>query len=199
MFPTLELANLKIDSSDRRVLLLNENYNSDTVKYDFLKIPRVVTNKKTGEMIDLETGQSVSRTMFARQKAQGDLSLKNVFGYQKVKYANGEPLVTAKGEHVYKLVNLYGDGQLVSEYYLDSRPSVLNNGTIKVDNEIPDANLIKFFGPEVAAEETVVPSQAKTIKLKDDVHYPITDINADMLEKMGYTPTEIGKILKSIC
>jgi len=206
LFPTLELANLKIDSSDRRVLLLNENYNSDTVKYDFLKIPRVVTNKKTGEMIDLETGQSVSRTMFARQKAQGDLSLKNVFGYQKVKYANGEPLVTAKGEHVYKLVNLYGDGQLVSEYYLDSRPSVLNNGTIKVDNEIPDANLIKFFGPTTVAEETVVPSPATKVstpsgklKLRDGNEYAISDINAQLLEKIGYTPKEIGKLLKAIC
>jgi hypothetical protein len=199
-FPALEITkDIIIDETDRKVLLLSEIYNSSDVKYDVVKIPRIVTDKKTGERVDMLTGLTVTPATFARRRAQGDLSQRDFFGYQKVKYANGEPLVTIKGEHVYKLVNLYGDGQLVSEYYLDSRPSVINNGTVKVDNEISDADLIKFFGPAVVAKETVVPSQAKTIKLKDNVDYPITDINADMLEKMGYTPTEIGKILKSIC
>ena len=200
LFPNIEY--FDVQSIDRKVLLLSEIYNSSDVKYDFVKIPRVVTDKKTGEMIDMENGQTVTRAMFARQKAQGDLSLKDVFGYQKVKYSNGEPLVTAKGEHVYKLVNLYGDGQLASEYYLESKPSVLNNGTVQVDNEIPDANLIKFFG----VEEVVVPSQTAKVstpsgnlKLKDGNEYPISDINAQLLEKIGYTPNEIGKLLKAIC
>jgi hypothetical protein len=200
LFPNIEY--FDVQSIDRKVLLLSEIYNSSDVKYDFVKIPRVVTDKKTGEMIDMITGQTVTRAMFARQKAQGDLSLKDVFGYQKVKYANGEPLVTAKGEHVYKLVNLYGDGQLASEYYLESKSSVLNNGTIQIDNEIPDAKLIKFFG----AEEVVVPLQEAKIttpsgnlKLKDGNEYPISDINAQLLEKIGYTPKEIGKLLKAIC
>jgi predicted NAD-dependent protein-ADP-ribosyltransferase YbiA (DUF1768 family) len=174
LFPNIEY--FDVQSIDRKVLLLSEIYNSSDVKYDFVKIPRVVTDKKTGEMIDMENGQTVTRAMFARQKAQGDLSLKDVFGYQKVKYSNGEPLVTAKGEHVYKLVNLYGDGQLASEYYLESKPSVLNNGTVQVDNEIPDANLIKFFG----VEEVVVPSQPDvTIAEKINI-YAGTGENADL-------------------
>jgi len=197
LFPNIEY--FGVQSIDRKVLLLSEIYNSAEVKYDFVKIPRVVTDKKTGETIDMTTGQTVTRAMFARQKAQGDLSLKDVFGYQKVKYANGEPLVTAKGEHIYKLVNLYGDGQLASEYYLESKPSVINNGTVKVDNEISDANLIKFFGAKVVAEEEIVPSQDNTIELKDGVKYSSADVNAEMLEKMGYTPAEIGNILKAIC
>lgn len=156
LFPNIEY--FGIQSTDRKLLLLSEIYNASDVKYDFVKVPRVVTDRKTGERIDMVTGQTVTPAMFARRKAEGDMSLRDVYGYQKVKYANGEPVVTPKGEHVYKLVNLYGDGQLVSEYYLESKPSVLNNGTVKVSSELSDAELIKFFGPKVVAEETVVPS-----------------------------------------
>lgn len=38
-----------------------------------------------------------------------------------------------------------------------------------------------------------------TITLKDGKEYNKTDVNSNMLEAMGYTPKEIGKILKSIC
>lgn len=38
-----------------------------------------------------------------------------------------------------------------------------------------------------------------TITLKDGNEYNTSDINSNMLEAMGYTPQEIGKILKSIC
>jgi hypothetical protein len=39
----------------------------------------------------------------------------------------------------------------------------------------------------------------KTIKLKNGVTYGFSAINAKMLSDMGYTPEDIGKILKSIC
>lgn len=157
-FPAFELTkDVIIDETNRKILLLNEIYNSSDVKYDVVKIPRIVTDKKTGERVDMLTGLTVTPATFARRRAQGDLSQKDFFGYQKVKFDNGEPLVTAKGEHVYKLVNLYGDGPLVSEYYLDNRPSVINNGTVSIETEISNADLIKFFGPTTIAEETVVP------------------------------------------
>jgi hypothetical protein len=38
-----------------------------------------------------------------------------------------------------------------------------------------------------------------TITLKDGNKYNKTDVNSNMLEAMGYTPKEIGRILKSIC
>jgi hypothetical protein len=37
------------------------------------------------------------------------------------------------------------------------------------------------------------------ITLKDGSTYNRADVNATMLEKIGYTPEEIGEILKSIC
>ena len=188
-FPSVDL--LGIDTLSRKVLLLSEVYNSSAVQNDFVKIPRVVTDAKTGERIDIETGLSVTNADFARRKAVGDMSLKDFYGYQKVKYANGQPVITLKGEHVYKLVNLYGDGQLVSEYYLDNRPSVINNGTVKIDNEVSDIDLIKFFGNQEVVEETVVPSQPVETTTEKINIYAGTGENAD-LSNFAVRPFNIG-------
>jgi predicted NAD-dependent protein-ADP-ribosyltransferase YbiA (DUF1768 family) len=177
-FPNIEPFGIR--STDRKVLLLSEIYNASDVQNDFVKVPRIVTDKKTGAKIDMVTGKTITNVDFARRKAAGDMSLKDVFGYQKVKYANGKPVVTAKGEHVYKLVNLYGDGQLVSEYYLDARPSVINNGTVKIDNEVSDADLIKFYGNQEVIEETVVPSQPVETTTEKINIYAGTGENADL-------------------
>jgi hypothetical protein len=41
--------------------------------------------------------------------------------------------------------------------------------------------------------------EEKTITLKDAVSYPVSKINSKLLEDIGYTPLQIGNILKSIC
>jgi hypothetical protein len=193
LFPNVEALN--IQSTDRKILILSPVYNATDVQSDFVKVPMVVTDRKTGERIDMTTGQTVTPSRFAQRKAAGDLSLNNYFGYQKVKYADGSPVLTAKGEYIYKLVNLYGDGQLVTEHYIDPQPSVLNNNTVKVSSEIPNADIINYFAPIVEEEATTVGQ----IRLKDGNLYATKDINTELLEKLGYKPQEIGKILKSIC
>ena len=186
---------LKIEPTDRKILILSPKYNSQDVKSDFVKVPMVVTDKKTGEMVDMLSGQTVVPSTFAKRKAAGDLSLRNYFGYQKVKYVDGSPVLTAEGDYIYKLVNLYGDGQLVTEHYIDPQKSVLNNGTVQVENEIPDADIISYFAPIIEEEVTTVGQ----LRLKDGNLYNTANINTELLEKIGYTPQEIGKILKSIC
>ena len=37
------------------------------------------------------------------------------------------------------------------------------------------------------------------LKLKDGKEYLISDINAELLQSIGYKPKDIGKLLKSIC
>jgi hypothetical protein len=166
-FPNIEALNLQ--STDRKILTINEAFYSSMVGNDFIKVPRVVVDRKTGETIDMITGQTITKKDFAVRKAKGDFSLQDVFGYQKVKYSNGQPLITLdkKGNNVYiyKLVNLYGDGNLVSEYYENNKPSVLNNGTIKIDNEIPDADIINYYGGEIT--EKIVPlQQAEAVSIE---------------------------------
>jgi predicted NAD-dependent protein-ADP-ribosyltransferase YbiA (DUF1768 family) len=171
MFPNIE--QLKIKSTDRRVLLLSEKYNSFDLKNDFVKIPRVVTDRVSGDSIDMLTGETITPKSYAERKAKGDMTLNDVIGYKKVKYkGSGEPVITtdSKGNdhHVYKMINLRGDGQYATEHYTDDRMSVLNNGTMKIDFEIPDEDIIEFYGGEPSeldfeqVEENVVPSQTKT-------------------------------------
>jgi hypothetical protein len=164
-FPNIK--NLDVLSVERRILTLSEKYNFIETNADFVLVPRVI--ETNGEQIDMKTGQTITPSMFAQRKAKGDLSLKEVYGYAKVKFGNGQPLTyternsdgTEEVKHVYKLINLYGDGALGSEYYLDFQPSVLNNGTVEIANEIPDADILNYFAPQLSAdlEKEAVPSQ----------------------------------------
>lgn len=168
--PYLEPLGLK--EYDRKILLLNEAYHSEDVRYDLVKVPRLLKNE-FGEAIDILTGQTVTRAMLRAKLEKGDMSYYTSFGYQKVKYDNGKPVVTIKGEYVYKLVNLYGDGHFATEYYDDFIASKLNNGTVKVVNrenpqlsgEMPDASIIQHFGRKVQ-EDTV---QASDIEYRGDL------------------------------
>jgi hypothetical protein len=158
-FPNIP--NLNIKSSERKILFLSEKYNAFDINHDFILVPRVVKDSKTGERVDMISGKTVTNAMFKARSVKGDLSLKDVFGYQKVKYSNGNPVVSydkdGNASHIYKLINLWGDGQYASEYYTEFKPSVLDNGTVKISQEIPDAEIIAHYSPKL--EENVIPLQ----------------------------------------
>ncbi len=120
----------------------------------------------------MTNGETVTNSMFAIRKSKGDLSLKDVFGYQKVKYADGSPVIIydnkGEGSHVYKMINLYGDGQLVSEYYENNIPSVLDNGTVKIANEITDEEIIAHYGGQTQPKVVPLQSMNKTIQMQPD-------------------------------
>jgi hypothetical protein len=196
---------------DRRILTVPP-YSSDA-EYDFLKI-RKITTLKNGDMIDISTGMSITNAAVYNRRKSGDLSVDDIYGYQKVKDGSGNPVTDYKGNYIYKLVNLWGDGNLAVEHYPDGRRSIYNNGTVQIDNEIPDNDIISFYGGTLKTETNIVPSQpveqappSKTglstpsgkLKLRDGKEYNISDINASLLESIGYKPSEIGKLLKSIC
>ena len=150
LFENIEAYN--IEATDRKVLVLSEKYDSDYLANNHLKVPRVVTNPWTGVRVDMRTGRTISDEDYRIMKRAGDSSLKDYYGYQKVRDVLGNPLTytkeTYKGSmtyHVYKLVNLTGDGQLLSEYYDYNKPSVVNNGTIRINEEIPDSHLVSYY------------------------------------------------------
>jgi hypothetical protein len=161
-FPNIDKFGL---STDRRILALSEEYDSFYLSNDYLLVPRVV-QIKGGERVDMKTGLSITNYSYIERKNQGDMSLKNVYGYKKVYYDDGTPVTyqttTYKGEvinkHVYKLINLRGDGRLVSEHYTDTRKSVLNNGTEKIENEISDDEIRIYFNE--LGEQNFVSSQS---------------------------------------
>ena len=156
MFPTVITPTKKFLPIQRRVMLLSEKYNSFDLSKDFVKIPRVVTDRQTGESIDMMTGKTVTKLDYVNRKRKGDPTLNNVYGYQKVYYntldenGNKMPLTTLnkKGEvqHVYKMINLLGDGYRGNEYYEDSRKSVIDNGSVKIAEVLSDEFLIELYG-----------------------------------------------------
>jgi hypothetical protein len=217
VFPNNEA--LKIKSSDRKILYLDENYDNEAINSgDYVKIRRIVANKNGGELVDVLKGVGVSGKAYAFMKKAGNPILTQVLGYQKVTYPDGTPVTIGvknykneiENKYVYKLINLYGEGAFGSEYYTDFKPSVVDNNTLRIKNEIPNADIIAALSQNIKVDDIVQQSPTPTtatkittpsgkLKLKDGKEYLISDINADLLEKIGYKPKEIGKLLKSIC
>jgi hypothetical protein len=152
----VEIPEIGVGDNDKLVLTVGEK--SKAAGYDLVAIPRIITTKY-GEMIDFMTGRTVTKFAYAEMKAKGDPMIGQMFGYQKVKFIDGTPLRTYKGKFVFKMVNLYGDGQFISEYHKFNRPSELENNTGKVTDEIPNSAIIKYF---TGIEENEVSSQPET-------------------------------------
>ena len=151
-FPTIEGLS---QEGVKNVLFLDRFDNFADIASDYILIPRVVNNGK--QKIDIITGKPVTRADYAKRKAAGDTSLNDVMGFQKVKYSNGEPLMVGN-KYLYKAINLWGDGQYATEMYNDTRKSVFNNGTVQIENEIPDQKIIDHF---TLKTDEVVPSQTR--------------------------------------
>lgn len=152
MFPVME--GIQDKASTRQILTLSPMYDQrNGINNDFIKVAKLV--KKDDGYINFFSGRTSTASMRAKALSKGDLSLFDYVGYKKVKYQNGDPVLTAKGEHIYKIVNLYGDGQYTIEYPISLSPSAFNNGSVKVEQEIPDAEIIRYFGGEPAIQEQV--------------------------------------------
>jgi hypothetical protein len=176
-------ANLK---KQRDLLFISAKYQGKVANYDVIKVPRTVPiNKKdvTEGRIDVATGKEITARDYAKMAEKGDLSLRNYYGYQKVKYADGSPVIARYDKdgnptYVYKFINLHGDGQYATEYYGDGRPSIFNNGSEKnikniegtlVSNEIPDQAIIDFYGGETVTQDLADPIIATIEKESEKV------------------------------
>ena len=142
------------------------------LKHDYVKIPRVVSG------VDMVNGREVSSADYARRKAKGDYSLKDYFGYEKVKNEYGQPLIVYKkikneiiGHHVYKLINLYGDGDRATENYEYFKPSAIDNGSMKISLEIPNADIINYYGAGLTKEDVSLPAIEAPVVEKEYIEF----------------------------
>jgi alkylated DNA repair dioxygenase AlkB len=175
-----------VKSKERQLLFLNSKYNAKVTKYDVVKVPRAVSINKddvTEGKVDVTTGKEITNQTYAEKLSKGDTSLRNYYGYQKVKYADGSPLIAEYDKegnpiYVYKFINLHGDGMYASEYYGDGRPSIFNNGSQKnvknvggtlVSNEIPDQDIINYYGGESVPLDEADPITATIEKESEKV------------------------------
>lgn len=160
-FPTIEGLS---QEGVKNVLVLDRFENFAEVGSDYILIPRVVNNGK--QKIDIIDGKPVTRADYGKRKAAGDLSLNDVMGFKKV--------MELGNKVIYKAINLWGDGQYATEMYNDTRRSIFNNGTVKVENEIPDEKIIDHF---IKKTDEVVPLQDKATEIKPEGLPAINDNN----------------------
>jgi len=203
LFPNIEVLGVK--STQRKILELSEKYNAADIDNMFVKVPRVVTDKKTGEMIDMQTGETITKQDFAIRKQKGDPSLKDFYGYKKVTAIDGTPVTYTndKGDviHVYKLVNLYGDSPRTVEHHTDFIPSEINNGTVKIASEIPDGDIIRYYTGKksLTTEQLITPVTTEDIEVVEEITTPTkvrtTSIFEARTNPLSYTTDQTNSLL----
>lgn len=205
----MKIESLDVMPNHRKVMLLDVEKDGFSIKNDFLSVPRVIRNKWNGD-IDFITGRTILPSDYAIRKAKGDMSLKDIFGYQKVRLDSGQPLVyykkvikngivTYREQHVYKLINLYGEGQLAVEHYPDFKKSVLKNGTRPIDTEIPNADLIDYFGSKNPVEEdifTELPTEIVSIQDKPSI-FDLRNVILDYTEGQRVALNDVASMIDS--
>jgi hypothetical protein len=159
-FPQIDA--LSLQSIDRQVLVIGDKYNQKAMNSDYVAVPRVV-KLKSGVRVDVLTGNTVTAANYAARKKKGDYSLNDVIGYKRVFVAPEVPLRIQdyKGDpqSVYKLINLYGDGNRATENYTDFRRSVIDNGTLQIKEELNDADIVSFYGGAIQEEVVPLPTE----------------------------------------
>jgi hypothetical protein len=131
--------------------ILGIGVNSKGSGNDLIIVPRLL-NVKGGAIVDYNNSHQISAKQYATEASKDVNKYDELYGYQKVKYNDGTPVIMKRNkeaypEYVYKLVNLYGDGRYVSEYYKDTTmSSQLENGTVKPKEELTDEQIISHLG-----------------------------------------------------
>jgi len=180
-FPVID--SLGATRNSRAILTVpDDKYNVAKVKSDYLKVDRFVVKKSVDYdedlyAFDLLTGNEYTYREYRTMLAKGETAPKEIIGYQKVKYDDGSPLIKYDKDgnktFIYKRINLYGDGMLVSEYYNEFKESVLNNGTAHIKEEADNNTIIAHF----TSKEVIKPNQE-----------PVTGTSM-----VTFTPEETGK------
>jgi hypothetical protein len=186
-----------ITKTSRRLITLSDVYNSFQLSSDYIKIPKVVTNKD-GLKVNIATGLEVTKKDYAIMKQKGSQDLYDAYYYKKVytdnidQFGNRIPLrtpgKTKTGEplnnYYYKLINVYGDGPRAVEYNSEFGPSVINNGSMRIKQETSDQEIVNYFSPKI--QEEVVPLQPAIVSTQ-----PSTNTNSpEGLPAINRTPKQ---------
>lgn len=146
---------------------------------DLIVVPRLI-KVKNGALVDYQNSMQISGKQYATEASKDVNKYDELYGYQKVKYTDGTPVIMKRNdksspEYVYKLVNLYGDGRYVSEYYKDiNSASRLENGTVKPKEELTDQQIIDYLGAKIMSpidetETSEVAPQKMTLIVPENV------------------------------
>jgi len=155
---------------------------------------------------------NISKAKKAEMRKKGDFSYIKRGLFKKVKDpATGEPYIytnkSGKEYFIFKATNAWGARERAQEFYDVEKPSAIDNGFIKVVTPSSDQSIIGIFTgkgtlstqPQTSTVKVSQPLKEGKMTLKNGKVYDYSKINSKMLEVIGYSPKEIGNILKSIC
>ena len=197
----------------------NMNFLPGDIQYAVAKgkIPQVLTmsmftREGTSDIIVYSwEDESISLNERKEMRKKGDYSFIKKGLFKKVKDQFGEPLIggsEAFPSYVYQAINAWGDSFRANEFYSTARKSKIDNGFIKVKEVSPSDIIAYFIGREGLAktenENTPQPVSTSVDETSDLINikgreYEKAAVNEKLLSSLGFTPIEIGKILKSLC
>jgi hypothetical protein len=153
----------------RTLIKLDDKYNSFQLTSDFIKVPKVISDAD-GNKFNVATGTEISRADYAYMMKKGDFNLFDAYYYKKVytksKDEFGNPIALSKvndkgdTEYFYKLINVYGDGSKAVEMNTNFTPSVIDNASLRIPNELSDEQIVSMINPGI--EENVVSLPVET-------------------------------------
>jgi hypothetical protein len=172
------------------------------------EIPPIISRSILGRQSDRDFfvyswEDNITKEKRAEMRKKGDFSYIKRGLFRRVK-ENGQPFVHTSNKrqyYIYQAVNAWGARERAQEFYDVEKPSEIDNGFIKVRNVAADQKIVNMFtgGGVTATQAKTQASKEGEMELKNGKIYPYSKINSKMLEVIGYTPEEIGKILKSLC
>jgi hypothetical protein len=173
-----------ITQGSGKLVALNNTYSfTSQANRDFVKMKRYqrVFGQANMGVVDITTGRVIPN--FNTLVKEGAVSKNEMVGYKKVKSEDGDPLTIVGASldeyTVFKMVNLYGNPRIVTEYPKLMTPSVFDNNTFKVKEELTDEFIISIFsGEEVAApqESTFVDDNATTSIVEQETATPTEEV-----------------------
>jgi hypothetical protein len=188
-----------------QLIKLNNKYSfmnesgSDFVKmrrYQFVSFPTQTV------VIDLIGGKPMLVGDFKKLSDQGQISPSQLIGYKKVKSADNVPFtyqVTTKDGFddysVFKMVNLYGNSRIVSEYPTVMRPSAFDNNTVKVEKELSDEEVINLLSgtpTQAPVEPTITPENTTASQVVQET------LAATVNRQLSFQPENIEKIKSGV-
>ena len=152
----------------RTVVKLDDKYNSYQLTSDFIKIPKVVSDAD-GKKFNVATGTEIGKADYSYMMKKGDFNLFDAYYYKKVytksKDEFGNPIALSKvnnkgdKEYFYKLINVYGDGSKAVEMNTNFTPSVIDNASLRIPNELSDEQIVSMINPGIEKEIVSLPTE----------------------------------------
>ena len=174
-----------ITKGSGKLVALNNTYSfTSQANRDFVKMKRYqrVFGQANMGVVDITTGRVVPN--FNTLVKEGAISKNEMVGYKKVKSEDGDPLIivgASLDEYiVFKMVNLYGNPRIVTEYPKLMTPSAFDNNTFEVGEELTDEFIISIFSEEEVAapqESTFVDDNATTSIVEQETATPVEAID----------------------